>query len=497
MIKKNIIANYLGQGWVTLMGFIFIPVYIKILGIEAFGIIGLSASLITILSLFDLGLSTVINKEFSSLEKINSSYQNIINLLRTIEVLIIINAIVIIIIINLSSNWIATNWIKKEEDLNFEIELIVNIFSFVIGLKLIEGIYRGALIGMQKQVLYNWGAAVIATIRGVGAIVVLVYFSPTIKAFFYWQIIISFVSTLYFGYITYKEKSLQNLKGHFSFEEINKIRKFAIAIIGMNILNLILTQIDKILLSTILNMKEYGYYILAVTLVAILNVLIAPIAQALFPRLCELHNSKNYDEYIRIFHKTAQFATLIVGSVSAILISYPELILKLWINEIDIIVNVSPLIRILALATFINCIMWLPFQVEMSSGSVKIINTINIVSCIIMVPFIIILVPIYGSIGAAALWLLLNIIYFTFGGYVILRKIMKTEIFKWYMYDVLFPFIQIMIGFNVLKLFFNTSELGYISSIFYLIATIIIGLITLILTNKDIRRAIKLNLNIN
>jgi O-antigen/teichoic acid export membrane protein len=41
MLKRNLIANYLGQGWTALVGLAFIPLYIKYLGIEAYGLIGL------------------------------------------------------------------------------------------------------------------------------------------------------------------------------------------------------------------------------------------------------------------------------------------------------------------------------------------------------------------------------------------------------------------------------------------------------------------------
>lgn len=43
--KRNLIANYLGQSWTALMGLAFIPLYIKYLGIEAYGLIGLFALL--------------------------------------------------------------------------------------------------------------------------------------------------------------------------------------------------------------------------------------------------------------------------------------------------------------------------------------------------------------------------------------------------------------------------------------------------------------------
>jgi len=43
--RRNVIASYLGQAWVALMGLAFIPIYIRYLGIEAWGVMGLFAVL--------------------------------------------------------------------------------------------------------------------------------------------------------------------------------------------------------------------------------------------------------------------------------------------------------------------------------------------------------------------------------------------------------------------------------------------------------------------
>ncbi|MDE2320337.1 MAG: hypothetical protein KGL31_00215 [candidate division NC10 bacterium] len=45
MVKRNIVANTLGKGWSMLMGLVFVPLYIKFLGMEAYGLIGFFATL--------------------------------------------------------------------------------------------------------------------------------------------------------------------------------------------------------------------------------------------------------------------------------------------------------------------------------------------------------------------------------------------------------------------------------------------------------------------
>ena len=65
MLKRNLIANYLGQGWTALMGLAFIALYIKFLGIEAYGLIGIFAVLSAWLALLDMGMTPTVSREMA------------------------------------------------------------------------------------------------------------------------------------------------------------------------------------------------------------------------------------------------------------------------------------------------------------------------------------------------------------------------------------------------------------------------------------------------
>ena len=65
MLKRNLIANYLGQGWTAIMGLVFIPLYIKYLGIESYGLIGLFGVLQAWLSLLDMGMTPTLSREMA------------------------------------------------------------------------------------------------------------------------------------------------------------------------------------------------------------------------------------------------------------------------------------------------------------------------------------------------------------------------------------------------------------------------------------------------
>jgi O-antigen/teichoic acid export membrane protein len=56
-LRMNVVANYIGQATRALIGLAFIPLYIKYLGIEAYGLIGMFAVLQTWLALLDAGMA--------------------------------------------------------------------------------------------------------------------------------------------------------------------------------------------------------------------------------------------------------------------------------------------------------------------------------------------------------------------------------------------------------------------------------------------------------
>ena len=62
-ITRNVIANYMGQGWAALMAIAFLPFYVASLGFEAYGLIDFFAVLQSILAVFDFGISATLMRE--------------------------------------------------------------------------------------------------------------------------------------------------------------------------------------------------------------------------------------------------------------------------------------------------------------------------------------------------------------------------------------------------------------------------------------------------
>ena len=181
-LRRNVIANYLGQAWVALMGLAFIPIYIRYLGIEAWGLMGLFALLQAALALLDAGVTPTLGREMARFTAGEQSLQAIRDLLRTLERVCIVMAILIAAAVWASSGWLASDWLTVDKLPIDAVQRAISIMALLVALRFVESIYKSALFGLQRQVWTNGVNAALATLRGVGAVLILMAVSPTIDA---------------------------------------------------------------------------------------------------------------------------------------------------------------------------------------------------------------------------------------------------------------------------------------------------------------------------
>ena len=439
MLKRNLIANYLGQGWTALMGLAFIPLYIKYLGIEAYGLIGLFGVLQAWLTLLDMGMTPTLNREMARFTGGTHSATSIRDLLRSIEFIALGIATLIAVGIWAASGWLATDWLRAEK---LPVDTVAQAFAImgtVTALRFVEGVYRSAIVGLQRQVLYNAVNSTLATLRGLGAVGILLWVSPTIEAFFIWHGIISLLTLGVLANVTYRALPKAERGGQFSMPALRGIGRFAGGMMGITFLALLLTQVDKILLSKLLTLSDYGYYMLATVVAGGLGVLISPITQSFYPLLCELHANNKQTELITKYHQGAQLVSVLMGSAAIVMIVFAGSILRLWIRDAELASHSEALLIPLAASSLLSGLMWIPYQTQLAHGWTSLGIRINLVAVTFIIPAILWAVPRYGAEGAAWTYVSLNAGYVIIGIHFMYRKILTTEKWRWYIQDLLIP----------------------------------------------------------
>lgn len=440
-LKKNVIANYLGQGWAAGMGLAFIPIYIQYLGMEAYGLIGIFAVMQAWLTLLDMGMTPTLNREMARFSAGAHTSQSIHDLLRSLEIICISIAIVIALTIWSVSSYLASDWLKVDKLPVNEVAQAISIIALVLALRFVEGVYRGSLFGLQRQVFYNVASATFATMRHGGVVILLAFVSPTVKAFFLWQAAVSLITILIFSSAVRRALPIMAVSPKFKLKAIAEIWKFASGVMLVTFLAILLTQVDKVLLSKLLSLESFGYYTLAATLAGVLYMIVGPITTAFYPRLVELYTNKNQSLLVSTYHQGAQLVTVLTATPVVMLSFFPKELIFVWSGNVVLAESVAPILSVIVLGVYLNGLMHMPGQLQLAHGWVSLGVKTNLLAVVILVPALFWVVPRYGAIGAAWVWVVLNASYVLFAIQFMHQKLLVFEKWRWYFFDLLLPTI--------------------------------------------------------
>src|ERR1700730_2820055 len=109
MLKRNIVANVFGGSWVALMSLILIPVQVRVLGVEAYGLVAFLASLQILFSIFDFGLSPTITREVA--RDTTPERGRTHELLRSLSWVYWSIGLGLGVLLLLSAPWLASHWL--------------------------------------------------------------------------------------------------------------------------------------------------------------------------------------------------------------------------------------------------------------------------------------------------------------------------------------------------------------------------------------------------
>ena len=98
-LKKNTIANYIGQFYTIFIGIFMLPFYLEYLGAEAYGLVGFFTMLMSWMVLLDLGLSATLAREASRLKDKTGGLFELKKITLSVEVFFLVISILVFTII--------------------------------------------------------------------------------------------------------------------------------------------------------------------------------------------------------------------------------------------------------------------------------------------------------------------------------------------------------------------------------------------------------------
>lgn len=335
----------------------------------------------------------------------------------------------------------------------------VSYMGAIAALRFIEGVYSSCLSGLQRHVSMNVVSVVMATIRSVGAVAVLAWVEASLSAFFVWQLVVSVLTVLAYWRIAYRAMPTPSSRPRFSVAALKNSWRFAGGMLMITFLALLLTQVDKVLLSTLIPLEDFGRYTLASVAAGAIFTLISPISVTFQPRLTQLHAAGQEREFMATFHRGAQLVTVLGGSVAAVVIFHAEAVLRIWLHDNELAGQTSSLLALLLAGNLMNGLCHMPYQAQLAHGITRFPLLVNTLAAAVLVPLIFIVVPVYGAIGAATIWTGLNLGYLIVITIFVFRFLLKSERKAWILGDVLKPLLP-CIGVAALGRWLMPDDLG-------------------------------------
>lgn len=415
-LKLNVLASYASQIYLIVISIAILPVYVKYMGAEAYGLVGFFAMLQGLFNLLDFGLTPTISRQTA---QYNAGKETALNFRRLFRVLSLIFLVIAIIgggTLFLLDDYIATHWLKLENLSIDDVLFCLEVMAICVALRWMTGLYRGVISGFERIVWLSIVNSIIATLRFPGVLLYMYYFGFTIKSFFVFQLAIAFLE---FVILTIKSywllpKTLSEDVIGWSIKPVKPVLTFALTIAVTSAVWVLFTQLDKFVLSGVLPLADYGYFTLAVLVAGGILQLSAPISAPIMPRMARLEAEHKHEEMRQVYLNATQFIAVIVVTAGIVLagVAYP--VLYAWTGDTNIATQAAPVLRLYALGNALLALAAFPYYLQYAKGNLKYHFIGNIVSVFLLVPTIIWAATHYGAIGAGWVWFLTQVVYLVF-----------------------------------------------------------------------------------
>ena len=409
-MKRNIIANYVGAGCVALAPILALPWYLAYLGPVLFGLIGFVALVQALLALLDAGMSQALVRAVAvQIEEGAGGRSGAANLLLGFERLYWSFALGGGVCILLFSQEIAAHWLVLDKASVSQGQYALWGAAAIFMLQFPGSVYRSVLVGAQTQVRFNSVLASAAVVRHFGGVIV-VSIWPNLSTYLVWHALIAGLETLSRAWLAWDTLGAKRSKSRWDAAQMRHLWKTVAGISAATCLGALAVQMDKILVSKMVSIEQFGYYTIAATVATGVLQLVYPLMQAALPRAVQLRDDGLGLRQLSV-RLSGIFALLVVGGGLGFAL-LGKWVLALWLKDPVAVEFVYPILSLLLAGTALNALYnvgYMHWVVHEKTQRIMQVNALALLLSLLLIPP---LVTAYGPIGAAFGWLSINMIGF-------------------------------------------------------------------------------------
>lgn len=377
---KKVILLYASQLYRVAFPLLLVPLIIKILGTEKYGIVSFFTMLMTLMGLLDAGISGTFIKLIATNKNQLTNFSRVITLFLKVFCGFIVVASIVVFIFSFYSEYIVNDWLKTTLS-NSETIYCIKLTGIILALLYLRSYLQSFINGMERQdIIAIWGMCYTTFFYG-GSYLILAHYSNTLTAFFTALLILAIIDIIVtvicvYHVINKRKQQLRYIEEQSEKQNEEKISfksliKFSLQLSGLSMIWVIATQADKIALSTYTELTRYTQYQIGSQLSAVVLTLTAPLSQLLLPRLSSLVKERKYEKFIELFSISSVGYIVILGPLVPYMSFYGGDLISLWLKNNELGLAVNGYARWLVSAAFFAGIMNFVFILLYSKGQLK------------------------------------------------------------------------------------------------------------------------------
>ena len=195
-VGRNIIANVAGTGLAMAVFVVVVPIYLRLLGAEAYGLVGLFTTVMVASMALDLGLGATLNREVARLTARPGDDRHGGDVAATLEAGGWGVGLVVGLLFAAAAPAIASRWLTFSVLAPAEVRGALWLMAAALPALIVRGLYLAGLNGLQRQTLANVVQVGGTAVRAGASVAALTLIAPTVTVFFAVQAALIYAETL-------------------------------------------------------------------------------------------------------------------------------------------------------------------------------------------------------------------------------------------------------------------------------------------------------------
>jgi len=440
-LKRNLLANYLGQFYVVAAGVLALPIYVKQMGAEAYGLVVFYSMLQLWFQLLDMGLSQMLTLQAGRFRGRLIEGARWMQIFKSSEIALLCLGLLGGGSLFLASGWIASGWLHLDGLPVGDVLVSIVLMAGLLFLRIATGAHRSVLVGYEEQIWINGVGVVFGTGRILGVLAFMAIWGATSTVFLSCQLLFSVAEAVLIVWKAWKILPGEFLGGRtwVDVQGLLSERNFIASTAITSSLWLIISYLDRLVLSRLLPLSNYAYYGFAVTAASSVVMIGLPTGAVLQPRMTRLVAQDDLNDFKHLYSKFTQFLCVLVFPVACMLTFFPEAALWVWTGNAELAAYAAMPLSFLVLGNAVFIIAAFAYYLQNAFGDLRLHLRGNVVAFVIFVPSLLGLAFTHGASGAAFAWFAVNLLYFIIWIPVVHRKFLPGFHGGWLVKDVLMP----------------------------------------------------------